>query len=130
MPHILLAEDDESMRQFLELALTRAGYKITPCSNGLDAMNLLQEKGQEFDMLLADIVMPGMDGIELSQKATALLPKLKVMFITGFAAVAMGQRSTANADAGHARILSKPFHLNDLVKQVEDLLASGKEIEV
>lgn len=130
MSHILLAEDDDSMRQFLELALTRAGHSITSCSTGMEALDLIQKNGAEYDMLLADIVMPGMDGIELSQKATTLFPKLKVMFITGFAAVAMGQRNSANAGAGHARILSKPFHLNDLVKQVEELLASETNPEV
>ena len=130
MSHILLAEDDNSMRQFLELALARAGHKITSCTNGLEALKLIQEQGQDFDMLLADIVMPGMDGIELSQKAATLAPAMKIMFITGFAAVAMGQRNSANAGAGHARILSKPFHLNDLVKQVEELLASEPKTEV
>ena len=133
MPHILLAEDDNSMRQFLELALTRAGHKITACANGLEAIELIKKQDTSFDMLLADIVMPGMDGIELSQKATEILPGLKVMFITGFAAVAMGQRNTANisgAAPGHARILSKPFHLNDLVSQVEELLASDTKTEV
>jgi len=124
MSHILLAEDDDSMRQFLVLALTRAGHTITDCSDGVKALDLLKERGGEFDMLLADIVMPGMDGIELSQKATDLFPKLKVMFITGFAAVAMGQRNVAGEAGGHARILSKPFHLNDLVAQVNELLAS------
>ena len=130
MPHILLAEDDESMRHFLELALTKAGYHITSCENGLDALNILQEKGQEIDMLLADIVMPGMDGIELSQKASVINPALKVMFITGFAAVAMGQKHSENQGTGQARILSKPFHLNDLVKQVEELLAAGDKTEL
>ena len=68
-----------------------------------------------------DIVMPGMDGIELSQKATHHCDKLKVMFITGFAAVALGDR---NPDHEKARVLSKPFHLKELVDQVEDLLAA------
>ena len=130
MSHILLAEDDDSMRQFLELALTRAGHSITSCANGIEALDLIKQDGQSFDMLLADIVMPGMDGIELSQKATEIHPALKVMFITGFAAVAMGQRNAASLGAGHARILSKPFHLNDLVKQVEELLASDVKTEV
>ncbi len=130
MAHILLAEDDNSMRQFLELALNKAGHKITACANGLEALDLIKQDGANFDMLLADIVMPGMDGIELSQKAAMVLPKLKVMFITGFAAVAMGQRNAASASAGHARILSKPFHLNDLVKQVEELLSSETKNEV
>lgn len=120
MPNILLAEDDDSMRQFLELALTRAGHEITACEDGLQALDKLRSGEKKYDMLLADIVMPGMDGIELSQKATELVPGLKVMFITGFAAVAMGQRNTGSE---HARILSKPFHLNDLVTQVNEMLA-------
>ncbi len=119
MSHILLAEDDESMRQFLVLALERAGHTLTACEDGLQALQKLEQPDLAFDMLLADIVMPGLDGIELSQKAVQLRPGIKVMFITGFAAVAMGSRS---AETDHARILSKPFHLNDLVKQVNELL--------
>ncbi len=130
MAHILLAEDDNSMRQFLELALQKAGHKITACTNGIEALNLVKQDPMSFDMLLADIVMPGMDGIELSQKASSLHPGLKVMFITGFAAVAMGQKNAAGNTTGHARILSKPFHLNDLVKQVEELLAFDTKTEV
>lgn len=122
MANILLAEDDESMRQFLTLALEKAGHHVTPCEDGLVAINALRDEGGDFDMLLADIVMPGMDGIELSHKATELYPDLKVMFITGFAAVMMGQSSPA---AQHARVLSKPFHLNDLVNQVNELLATA-----
>ncbi len=72
-------------------------------------------------MLLTDIVMPKMDGIELARKASELDPELKIMFITGFAAVAL------NADMGNAKdakVLSKPFHLKDLVQEVDRLLAA------
>ena len=80
------------------------------------------EKGEiTYDLLLSDIVMPGIDGVELSNKATKIHPKLKVMFITGFAAVAMGRD---DIDKEKAQILSKPFHLNDLVKQVETMLSA------
>ena len=128
MAHILLAEDDDSMRQFLVLALERAGHTIIGCPNGLDALEAIKNDENNFDLLLADIVMPGMDGIELSQKAVELKPGLKVMFITGFAAVAMGQQHKGAVD--HARILSKPFHLNDLVKQVDELLSQKPTPEV
>jgi two-component system cell cycle response regulator CpdR len=100
---------------------------VTPAEDGAQAYDILQKELQDkphdpFVMLLADIVMPGMDGIELSQKAAQLDSSLKIMFITGFAAVAMGQKIN---DQAHApRVLSKPFHLNDLVKQVNDLLAA------
>ena len=121
MANILLAEDDYSMREFLTLALTKAGHTITACEHGLAAMKALNEHNGKFDLLLADIVMPGMDGVELSQKATHLYPDLKVMFITGFAAVAMERESEMSADA---KVMSKPFHLKDLVQQGETLLAA------
>lgn len=117
---ILLAEDDPAMRQFLTAALEKAGYSVTPCADGLEALSWLEgENGQDYTLLLADIVMPGMDGIELSQRANALFPDLKVMFITGFSGIAMGatQRREINA-----RVMSKPFHLNELVSQIEDIL--------
>lgn len=121
MARILLAEDDESMRNFLSMALERAGHSVRAAADGLEALAAL-DKDDSFDLLLADIIMPGMDGIELSQLAAKKRPGLKVMFITGFAAVAMGQRNPAHANA---RVLSKPFHLRDLVEQVESILAAA-----
>lgn len=122
MARILIAEDDESMRNFIAMALERAGHKVKSCGDGLDALAELQNTDSSYDLLLADIVMPGMDGIELSQKAVKLRAGLQVMFITGFAAVAMDAQG---ADIpGKTALLSKPFHLNDLVDKVETLLAA------
>lgn len=118
MAKILLAEDDQSMRDFLTVALSKAGHDVTARPDGLQALEVLQT-GEKFDLLLSDIVMPGMDGIELAQKASEVCSHIKVMFITGFAAIAMGQKDTVHKNA---RMLSKPFHLNDLVKQVDQLL--------
>lgn len=120
MAKILIAEDDASMRHFLAMALGRAGHETQACEDGLSALAALEAE-EGWDLLLADIIMPGMDGIELSQKAAALRPGLKVMFITGFAAVALGQR---NPEHDKVRVLSKPFHLKDLVDQVERILAA------
>lgn len=119
MAKILIAEDDSSMRNFLKMALIRAGHEVASCEDGIDALSALDE--DTYDLLLADIVMPGMDGIELSQRATDKTPQLKVMFITGFAAVAMGNRNPAHKKT---RVLSKPFHLKELVDQVDTLLAA------
>ena len=69
MANILIAEDDQSMRQFLAMALERAGHSVKTAEDGKDALRTLLEDEAQFDLLLADIVMPGMDGIELSQKA-------------------------------------------------------------
>ncbi len=116
---ILLAEDDNDMRRFLVKALERAGYKVRSFDNGASAYDRLRE--EPFSLLLTDIVMPEMDGIELARRATELDPDLKVMFITGFAAVALNPDSNAPKDA---KVLSKPFHLRDLVDEVNRMLAA------
>ncbi len=118
MIRILLAEDDDAMRGYLSRALERNGYAVTTASGGREALELV-ESGT-FDLLLTDIIMPEMDGIELAQKAQAVNPPPKVMFITGFAAVAL----QANDTMPEARLLSKPFHLKDLVGQVDAMFAA------
>jgi two-component system, cell cycle response regulator CpdR len=117
MAHILLAEDDESMREFLTKALRRAGHEAVPVGDGLDALSQIGET--PFDLLLADVVMPGLDGIELARRAAKQQPGIKVMFITGFAAVALRAREQSPRET---RVLSKPFHLRDLVDQVDVML--------
>ena len=119
MTKILLAEDDNDMRRFLVKALQNAGYDVASFDNGLSAYNRLRE--EPFELLLTDIVMPEMDGIELARRATELDPDIKVMFITGFAAVALNPDSQTPKDA---KVLSKPFHLRELVNEVEKLLAA------
>lgn len=114
---ILLAEDDDAMRGFLERALEKAGYEVVSFANGADAFARLNE--EPFTLLLTDIVMPRMDGIELARRAAELDPDLKIMFITGFAAVILNSDNAAPKDA---RVLSKPFHLKDLVREVGRLL--------
>ena len=115
MAKILLAEDDESMRLYLARALERVGYSVTSVDRGTAALPLLES--ESFDLLLTDIVMPEMDGIELAQKAAVMAPDMRVMFITGFAAVAL----KAGKAAPDAKVLSKPFHLRDLVAEVDRL---------
>jgi two-component system cell cycle response regulator CpdR len=114
-PHILLAEDEESLRTYLSRALTNAGYRVTAVDRGTEALPLL-ETG-DFDLLLSDIVMPEMDGIELARRCAEISPHTKVMFITGFAAVSL----RASREQPSAKVLSKPFHLRDLVLEVERL---------
>lgn len=120
MANILIAEDDDSMLNFLTLALKRAGHTVISAKDGQSAFSAIKDK-EEFDLLLTDIVMPGMDGLELSKQAKKLRPNLKIMFITGFAAMVMDGKN--NEENQNTHMLSKPFHLNDLVTKVEELLA-------
>jgi len=118
MPKILLAEDDDSLRGFLARALERAGYEVTACADGEEAVAVLD---QDWDLLLTDIVMPGIDGIEVARQAAAIHPSLRIMFITGFAAVALAAGDTAPAGA---KVLSKPIHLREIVTEVERMMAA------
>lgn len=113
MIRILLAEDDEAMRTYLSRALENAGYDVVAVDRGTAALPLLEPGA--FDLLLSDIVMPEMDGIELAQRCAEISPTTRVMFITGFAAVTL----RASREAPRAKMLSKPFHLRDLVLEVE-----------
>ena len=118
MIRILLAEDDDSMRLYLSRALERVGYEVTAVDRGTAALPLIER--ERFDLLLTDIVMPELDGIELAQQAAAIAPAMRVMFITGFAAVAL----KAGRRAPEAKVLSKPFHLKDLVMEVDRMFQS------
>ena len=106
------------MREYLTRALERSGYAVTAVDRGTAALPLVET--EHFDLLLTDIVMPEMDGIELAQKAAEIAPAMRVMFITGFAAVTL----RAGKAMPQARVLSKPFHLRDLVMEVDRLFES------
>ena len=123
-PRILLAEDEEAMRTYLERALTNAGYAVTSVDRGTEALPLLEN--EHFDLLLSDIVMPEMDGIELAQRCAEVSPQTKVMFITGFAAVSL----RASREQPHAKVLSKPFHLRDLVLEVERVFEDARQARI
>ncbi|MGX7895642.1 cell cycle two-component system response regulator CpdR [Tsuneonella sp. HG222] len=124
MIRILLAEDDQAMRTYLSRALENAGYEVYAVDRGTMALPLLE--GGDFDLLLSDIVMPEMDGIELAQRCAEVSPQTKVMFITGFAAVSL----RPNREAPQAKVLSKPFHLKDLVLEVERMFEDAQSVSL
>jgi two-component system cell cycle response regulator CpdR len=119
MATILYAEDDDAMRTFFEKALEKAGHQVIACQDGDRALRALKFADGAFDMLLTDIMMPGLDGIELAKQAEVLSPGIKIMFITGFAAVAMDDKNVSDS-----KVLSKPVHLRQLVEEVDRLIAA------
>ena len=119
MAHILIAEDDLAMRQFLATALTRAGHVVRPCEDGAAAFSVVGDLAQPVDLLLTDIVMPGMDGIELAQRAGVLRPGLPIVYITGFG---LTVPSSSSNPPGTAQVLSKPVHLAHLLTEIERML--------
>ena len=117
MARILLAEDDDQLRLFLSRGLQRAGHLVDSVADGVAALALALK--ENFDLLLADVVMPGLDGIALARRVTEQQPGIRVMFITGFAAVVMQEDSLLS---NRPRVLAKPFHLRHLIAEVEALL--------
>jgi len=117
MAHILLAEDDNPLRTFLARGLKRAGHTVDHVPDGAAA--LAQSRKAHYDLLLADIVMPGLDGIELARLVAEEQPGIKVMFITGFAAVAMQDDGFA---PNRPKVLAKPFHLRHLIDEIDHLM--------
>lgn len=124
MTRILLAEDDAAMRTYLTRALESAGYEVVAVDRGTAALPWLEQ--EHFDLLLSDIVMPEMDGIELAQRCAETSPDTKVIFITGFAAVTL----KGSREAPHAKVLSKPFHLKDLVLEIQRVFGQPSQVSV
>lgn len=118
MARVLLAEDDDQMRAFLSRGLRRAGHDVDAAGDGEAALE--RARKTDYDLLLADVVMPGMDGIELARRVAMRQPGIRVMFITGFAAVALQDDGLARQ---RPRVLAKPFHLRHLISEIEALLA-------
>ena len=114
---ILLVDDEPDILEILSYNLSAVGYTVYTAKNGLEGVEKAKKKLPH--LIILDVMMPEMDGIELARKASELDPTLKIMFITGFAAV------TLNTDAApnDARVLSKPFHLKELVGEIDGLLA-------
>ena len=126
MARILIAEDDENVRQFVARALAHAGHEVTEAEDGGLAAEILQEKAGAFDLLLSDIKMPVMDGIALALNVAAAWPELTIVLMTGFA----DQRERAHGlETLIYDVIPKPFTLQALMEKVSDAL-EGKPVEV
>lgn len=123
MAKILLAKDTQSASEFLTKALEAAGHHVDVVHDGLEALGKIQN--DVYELMLTDIVLPGIDGVELVKRACDYSPQTKSMFIAGFAAVAISQTppKAANERALKTR-LSKPLHLRELASNVDQLIAA------
>jgi CheY-like chemotaxis protein len=117
MASILVAEDDQAVRDFVSRALAYYGHNVTTVADGSAALAALAER--QYDLMLTDIVMPGLDGIALAAQAAKENPTMSVLMMTGFASE--GQRAQS-PHAGADRVISKPFSLKDICTAVEEAL--------
>jgi two-component system, cell cycle sensor histidine kinase and response regulator CckA len=114
---VLLVEDEPMVRGVAERALTRHGYKVIVADNGEDALEILG-RGEEVDLLLSDVVMPGMDGPTMVREARKDRPDIKVLFMSGYAEEQL--RNSINV--GNVSFLPKPFSVQELAEAAKRAL--------
>ena len=118
---ILVVEDQEAVRSFTKAALKQYGYRIVEASDGEQAVAIAGRYPAEIHLLLTDVVLPGMNGKELSGRLKGLLPNLKVLFTSGYPADVIAHRGVL--DPGVA-FLPKPFSPDELAAKVRDVLGN------
>lgn len=121
MAHILVAEHNQTTSGYLAATLRKAGHSVVVADNCLDAWRVSSK--ESFDILLVDIVMPGVDGFVLAQKVLQDNPDMQIVFITGFAGIAMDTQATPAY--APAPITTRPFHLSEIASRVRYLMGQG-----
>ena len=117
MARILIAEDDVAVQSFVTRALVHRGHEVTPVDDGVQALEALG--GGSFDLLITDIVMPGLDGIGLALKVARDYPDLPVLLMTGYSA----ERQRAhNLEELICQVVTKPFSLKEICEAAEDAM--------
>jgi two-component system, cell cycle response regulator CpdR len=123
MARILVAEDEAPLRAMVQRGLTQAGHEVVVAADGAEALDLLNRAGGKFDLLLADIRMPLMDGIALALTAARDYPDLVILLMTGYA----DQRERAHGlDALIHDVIAKPFSLSEIQTAVAKALAAPR----
>lgn len=120
---ILLAEDSESLRKLAQTNLESAGFRVLSACSGEEALEIASHHGRTFDLLLTDVVMPGMNGRVLAEQLLPRQPGMKVLYMSGY---------TDSFIAGHGvlnpgtHLLHKPFTEDALIRKVREVLDAGK----
>ena len=116
-------EDEASLLAMTSKALERQGYTVLSASCPAVAIRLAQEHGGKIDLLMTDVIMPEMNGLELAKNILPLFPKLKRLFMSGYTADVIANHGVL--DVG-VNFIQKPFSMNDLAIKVREVLAQDK----
>jgi PAS domain S-box-containing protein len=116
---VLVAEDEDGVRELLRKTLTEYGYTVLTARHGRDALMLAGERAGDIDLLLTDVVMPEMSGRELAETLVDRRPDLKVLYISGYTDDEVLQRGVRGRDVG---LLRKPFATEELARRVRNVL--------
>ena len=127
MKRILVIDDEDGIRRAVRNVLERAGYRVREARSGLDALRLWHE--EESDLVITDIHMPGMDGLETIRELHALNPRLPMIAVSGSGEMASRDLLNDAGLSGPIRTLDKPFKITELIQCVREALqvAEGHE---
>ncbi|NIA08689.1 MAG: response regulator, partial [Nitrospiraceae bacterium] len=121
-PNILIVDDDQSIREFLEILLDKEGYRICSVASGEDAIQLMEQK--DVSLVITDVRMPGIDGVTLLKKIKARYPDIPVILITAFASM---DSAVAAMKEGAWDYLTKPFRIEEIREVVAKALEKRPE---
>ena len=124
-PTILVVDDEPEVRKLVSAILTRSGYNVILADTGLQAIKVFRKQPKEIDLLLTDVVAPGMAGPTLADQLTELKPSLRVLFMSGYDSTQVVQKYVV--EKGYP-LLAKPFDVHQLEDKVTEALTGGKAI--
>jgi CheY-like chemotaxis protein len=118
---VLLVEDYGRLRELARKVLSRQGYRVLPAASGREALDLVRRAGGRIDVIVTDVVMPGMSGPELARALHDITPDAVVVYMSGFTGDVLNQRGV---DPAEAVFLEKPFTPTSLSRIVRDALTT------
>ena len=116
---ILVVEDHDSIRRIMVRSLEKQGYKVLSAVNGVDAIQVFQSYSGPIDLLLSDVVMPQMDGVQLAEKLQELAPGTKILFISGYTD---DWNRYFNPSQGNKQLFQKPFAIPEFLAEIRKRL--------
>jgi signal transduction histidine kinase len=124
---ILLVEDEPAVRELVSMSLRSAGYDVLPALDGLEAIEVMREAGEDIELFITDVVMPGLSGTDLAAIFERDFPGRPVLFMSGYAP-ALEEHLNRNGDLSH--FIGKPFKPNELVEKVNQIMIESKAGQV
>jgi two-component system cell cycle sensor histidine kinase/response regulator CckA len=119
---VLLVEDDAAVRKFAAMSLRQYGYYVLEASNGPEGLYMLNTRGGKLDLLITDVIMPGMNGRQLAEAVEARFPEIQVLYMSGYTDDAIVKHGVLESEI---QFLSKPFTHDGLVRKVREVLDAG-----
>lgn len=121
---VLLVDDTDSLREMIERVLTGFGYKVLSARDGAQALQVSENYAGQIDLLLSDVVMPGIGGPELAIRLKMRRPSLRVLLMSGY-----DEHSLGAGGASYASFIAKPFRPENLAKKMREVLAAAEPVQ-